>query len=911
MKTKRFWLALVFFIYSVFGWVAVPIIAEDQLVKALQKAANWEINIRSIIFNPYALSVEINGTTIQNTESQDILGFEKMYINFNAFRSLTGEISFDEISLTKPVINLDIDESGQSNFQKAFTTDETAEQTPPEPSSPLSLYFSLIDLSAAQINIADRSQGEEFKLTLDPLTLKLREFSTSDNDGGDYALSISMGSGQSINWSGEIGMAPFQSKGHLALTNIQPKVFWHYAKNASPYWLNDALISLSGNYDTTISDESKQVLVQQGQLKVTQLTLAEKENTPDFLKFEALDIGPITFDLAKQSLSLGDITLDTPVISALRYPDHSINIIKPLNNMRDKAVVTRANGADDNSPANEEPEGSSGFNWQISSVTIKQGSANWQDQSLTTPADLTVDNIEIDLGLLSNDLSQAFTYNIKFSTNDVTQALSGSLSPLPFKVEGDLAITHFPLSWLQNYVSESANVMLNSGSTSLNSRYQLAMNESLQGTIQSDISLDQIAIIDTLLSKPLSGFEKLALEKIDIQLNKQPSIVIDTIRLVKPYGDIFIAENGEMNLSNLSVTPADSPTEVEAKDESASSANIEAEVSDAGPYISIKNIEIDTGRFEFTDASQNPVVNTYFDQVSGYIQNLSSDLETKSKVDIKGNLETYGKLLVKGTLNPLSQKPNTDLNIQVSNIDLSTASPYSAKFAGYLIDKGKLDLNLNYKINDKNLDAQNHIFIDQFEFGESVDSPDATSLPLPLAIGIMKNLNGEIDIDLPISGNLDDPSFSITSVVLTAFTNLITKAVTSPFSVLGALVEGGDDISTVEFPAAASELDSQQVTKIMTLAKALKERPNLNLEIRGMADTMLDRTNGQTMSEDALMRLAKDRSRLMMQTIIEQGEIDETRVFVLEPQIISSEQEAPAANEPVPTIPSHFTIGVK
>jgi len=899
-RSARFWLLFIFISYSLFGWFGVPAIVQSQLSSVLKESAHWEVNIEDIVFNPYALSLELSRGNFKNDQDTTVVGFERFYINVNALRSLTGTISFDEITLETPRVNVLIDEKGQTNFQRDFASNVNNTQVEPkEASEMLALFFGLISISKGQVHITDMSLGETFKSSFNALGLRLQNFSTQNNDGGDYSLTLSLGEGQQIDWQGQIGMTPFKSKGHLSLKNIQSKTFWHYVKSQSPYWLNNARTTVSGDYAIATDGSKTQLLVKEVQLSINEIELAPSEQEANFLQLNALNVGPIEFDLAQQSLSLGTIHLGSPAISALRHADGSINALSPLQT---DDSDTKA----DSEPSTTKETQNSPFKWRIDDILISKGEIRWQDRSLKTPADLKINDIELKLGQLSQNLSQAFPYQLSVSTDGASHSLSGTISPQPFVVNGQLSIKNFPLIWAQSYVSESANLVLNSGTASIDSQYQFAMAETLSGKITTSLQLDKLALSDSVLEKPLSGFEQLSISPVVLSLDDKTSVSIETIRLVKPYGDVFITEGGQMNLAQLSTAKPEQENKVitDAPTHTPDSKPI----GETTTSIQIDQFEIEAGRFEFSDASQSPHFNTYFDQITGSIKNLSSNLDAKSEVDIQGNLETYGKLSIQGTSNPLSQKPNTDLSIQVSNINLSTASPYSARFAGYLIDKGKLDLNLHYKINEQHLDANNHIFIDQFEFGDAVDSPDATSLPLPLAIGIMKNMKGEIDIDLPISGDLNDPSFSIGGVALTAFTNLITKIITSPFSILGTLVEGGDDISSVNFLVGQTSLDVKQTNNIIKLATALKERPNLNLEIRGVADSGLDRIEGKVLSDDALKRLAKDRALAITQAAIEQGGINEERIFVLEPEVISTKTKLETG---IQFVPSKFTLSVK
>jgi uncharacterized protein involved in outer membrane biogenesis len=903
-RSARFWLLFLFISYSLFGWFGVPAIVQSQLSSVLKESAHWEVKIEEIVFNPYAFSLELSLADVKNDQGTSVIGFERFYINVNALSSLTGIISFDEISLESPRVNLVIDEQGQTNFQRDFAPDTNDTTTEIEETSELpTLYFGLIAISEGQIQVTDMSLGETLKQSFKPLSLRLQNFSTRDNEGGDYSLAISLGEGQQIDWQGQIGVVPFHSKGRLSLKNIQSKVFWHYVKANSPYWLNKARISVSGDYAvqmaTQENDSKIQLLVNQAQLSIEELELAPSEQEANFLQLNALNVGPIEFDLEKQSLSLGTISLDSPKISALRHPDGSINALSPLQTEGSETET-------DAEPAAIKETQSTPFKWRIDDILVSKGEIRWQDLSLKTPADLKVKDFELKLGQLSQDLSHNSPYQLSLSTDATSHSLSGIISPQPFAINGQLTIKDFPLNWAQSYISESANVVLNRGTVSIDSQYQLAMTESLSGNITTTLQLNQLALSDSILKKPLSGFEQLNISPIVLSLDDLTGVSIDTIRLVKPYGDVFIAKDGQINLVQLSTAkPAQENEDISTAPTQSPDSK---PTNETETNILIKKFEIEAGRFEFSDNSQSPHFNTYFDQITGSVMNLSSNLDAQSTVDIQGNLETYGKLSIQGTLNPLSQKPNTDLNIQVSNINLSTASPYSSRFAGYLIDKGKLDLNLNYKINDGMLEAKNHIFIDQFEFGDSVDSPDATSLPLPLAVGIMKNMKGEIDIDLPISGDLNDPSFSIGGVVFTAFTNLITKIITSPFSILGSLVEGGDDISSVHFLAGQASLDIEQTNNVIKLAEALKDRPNLTLEIRGVADSGLDKVEGKTLSDPALKRLARDRALAITQTAIDQGGINKERIFVLEPEVISSEEKQETG---IHFVASKFTLDVK
>jgi hypothetical protein len=179
--------------------------------------------------------------------------------------------------------------------------------------------------------------------------------------------------------------------------------------------------------------------------------------------------------------------------------------------------------------------------------------------------------------------------------------------------------------------------------------------------------------------------------------------------------------------------------------------------------------------------------------------------------------------------------------MKMDGLDLSPATPYSGKYAGYAIEKGKLSFDLKYLIVKRKLDSQNNIFIDQFTFGDKVESPQATKLPVKLAVALLKDRKGEIKLDLPVTGSLDDPKFSVWGVIFKILINLITKAATSPFSLLGAIFGGGEELSYVEFDYGSTALLEASAKKLETITKALSDRPSLKMDIEGHVDMEKDR----------------------------------------------------------------------
>lgn len=206
---------------------------------------------------------------------------------------------------------------------------------------------------------------------------------------------------------------------------------------------------------------------------------------------------------------------------------------------------------------------------------------------------------------------------------------------------------------------------------------------------------------------------------------------------------------------------------------------------------------------------------------------------------------------------------HTDVSVEFRNLLMSRLSPYSAQFAGREIDEGKLDLDLNYIIQKGKLQGQNDIVLSDIVLGAEVDSPDAVSLPLGLAIALLKDSNGVIDIDLPVEGDINDPEFRIGGVVIKAIVGLITKVVAAPFRMLGALIGvESEDFGQFQFLAGRSDLTPPELEKVAQLQQALQERPELGIEISGVFDPASDTPKLQysRLRDIVLQRMGEDQT---------------------------------------------------
>jgi hypothetical protein len=437
--------------------------------------------------------------------------------------------------------------------------------------------------------------------------------------------------------------------------------------------------------------------------------------------------------------------------------------------------------------------------------------------------------------------------------------IDGSVAPAPLAADLNLDVKRVEFLPLQPYFSQKLNVDVTRGQLNLSGALQLKAAEKpvgdtllpgLTGAFTGQASVADFHAVDKIQSTDFLRWKTFRVDKIAFRLNPD-SISIGDISLADFFARVIVSPEGKLNLLQIVRSEKAGAEAVVAQPE-ASGSGEKAPASGSGKAtapvpekakaplpVRIDKIALKNGDVRFTDNFVKPNYSANFKDLAGSVTGLSSDPGTVAALELSGNYDT-APLALTASINPLSVKPYLDLQAEVRGIEMTGLSSYSGKYAGYAIEKGKLSLFVKYKIENDVLAAENRVFIDQLTFGDPVDSPEATKLPVRLAVSLLKNSRGEIDVNLPISGSLNDPQFSLGGLIVKVIVNLFVKAVTSPFALIGSMFGGGEELSQVEFDAGRAAITPTAEKRLETLAKALVERPGLKLEIEGRYDEKND-----------------------------------------------------------------------
>jgi len=529
---------------------------------------------------------------------------------------------------------------------------------------------------------------------------------------------------------------------------------------------------------------------------------------------------------------------------------------------KQKSEAEKEGAANVANASSKERAGDTSWHVELHQFAFNDGTIDLTERSVSKGTYYRISNFDFKSGEVTTDFSKPISYSTSLHVSADTQAFnetskgvlssSGSIVLAEQTIKGKAAIEQLLLNQFQQYVSPYANVTLEEGLLNVDIEFNAAFNaekfESLN--VKANTRITDLSVLDDA-NTPLLQWQSFNVDDIKFDLASN-LLSVDNIRLQTPFARLIIDETKQTNVSKLIVASSDSEhvdkqAQYTGKTGSMSTSNSRAPAStgETPPQaqelaIAVNAISIENGKAYFADHSLTPKFASAIESLNGEVFGIDSRSNAPARVDITGKIDNYAPVKLAGTLHPLKRNIDLDLNFSVKGAELTSVNPYSGTYMGYYIDKGLLSLDVQYKLNGKALEGKNHVVIDQLTLGKKSNSDQALSLPLGLAIALLEDRNGVIDLGLDVSGDIDSPDFSFGSIILNAIGNIITKAVTAPFSLLASLVGSDEELDNVEFAFGEHALDSSAQEKLNTLAKALKERPALRVNIEGTVNAMSD-----------------------------------------------------------------------
>ena len=819
-------------LFAVIGFFVLPPLAKSLLLEHAGKALQRTVAVKQIRINPFAMTLDIDGVSIKEPEGgETFAGFDSLHVNLEFESLFKGGVVLREVRLLNPRLHVARLSDKRYNFSDLVGDSASAQKS--DAKGPL---FSVnnIQLQGGTIVFEDRPMHEKHEIRDLAVTIPFVSNMA-------YALETFVEPSFSANVNGaQVHLKgrtkPFaeshESELDLDLSDFRIARYFDYSPIKLPIRIESGAIDSAMKLSFRQEKNKGASLHVSGRASLRDLDLREASGQA-LAKLKRLDLTLKSADVLGRRFEVDKVALDSPAVNVRINKQGALNW---------KTLLPK-----DAAPAKEEAP-ASGVAWSLGEFSIADGSLVLVDESRPLPLRSDLAALKLSLSKLDSVGNEPAVLSARFKLNRNAEInLDGKLKPFEPAADLDLSLRNLELLPFQALFAEKLNVAVTRGVLTAKGAVQVRKptkaSEGFDGGFSGELTLGNFLAVDKLNSADFLRWKSLYFGKIDVNLNPL-SASVGEIALADFFARVIVSPEGKLNLMQLvrdgeagsGATQASEPA-VEGK-ASVPLAKKAAESASPVP-IRIGRITLQGGDVRFTDNFVKPHYSANLKNIAGRVSGLSSVQGTTASLELRGSYDNVAPLNIVAQVNPLSAKPFLDLQAEIRGVEMNRFSSYSGKYAGYAIEKGKLSLFVKYKIENDQLQAENRVFLDQLTFGDRVESPDATKLPVTLAVSLLKNRNGEIDLDLPISGSLSDPQFSVGGVVVKVIVNLLVKAVTAPFALLGSLF-GGEELSMIDFDPGRAAITPAAEKRLEGLAKALTERPELKLEITGHVDPESD-----------------------------------------------------------------------
>ncbi len=807
--------------YALFGWLAVPRIIQSQAEKYVSEKTGYHLSFDLPELNPFTLDLALPNLRLARPDGKTLLTFRNLEIDLSASGIFRRTVVFEKMELQDPQAALVLRKDGKSNWSEFIEKIEGGNDS----SSTTKLDIGRFRLSGGRIDFADEKNG--FSTRMEPLELDLSGISTWPGKEGRFRLSARTASGTSLLWDGKAMLSPLEISGKLDAQSPDMAVFSAYFK-AMPMAPSFGAASLSTDCRLAYSGGKIGLDLEDLKAKIAKIRAGPS------LSVDMIEAGKGRFDLAREEFSLGLLTLSGSrigfsngkpflQIGNLNLEDthadlagRSLSFGKIALAKGDLKAVRNRKGEIDLPAllkASKKPEASSRpWHYRADKLELSGFSAHLLDQSVSPAASLNLKEISLNVEKISDNLSIPLSVRASLKSQEGgSLEAEGHVVPAGKSANLNLKIENLALKPAQPYLASFAKLAIASGKLDASGH---AFYDRKGAGYRGKFALKDLRLLEKGTNHVFLAWKSLASRDLEATGSK---LDIGTVDIDRPYAKLIISRNKSVNITRIILKKRSPPAEKSL------------------PFkVNIDRIRISQGKMDYADYSLALPFGTRIHKLHGFVNGISSNPGALGQIQLTGQVDNYGSVRASGQIDLFDPKNLTDIKVGFRNIEMTRLTPYSATFAGRKIDSGKLTLNLDYKIKNHQLTGDNQIIMDNLRLGGRVESPEAKDLPLDLAIAILEDSEGRIDLGLPVSGNLDDPKFSYGGIIWKAISSIFEKIITAPFRALGALFGGGEKFENMAFDAGKAKLSPPELEKLSRLADAMNKRPRLFLTVHGV-----------------------------------------------------------------------------
>lgn len=846
--------------YTAGGFLGVPYGVNWALKKYAEPIVGRAITTQEVKFNPFTLQFSVRGLNVQKDGEPPLLSVDSLQtkVLWNSLFKLSPLVQYITVDqLNSTVIRTGLD---KFNFSDIITRIQEMPSSPKEKDKddkPLQFSVGNIKLTNSSITLDDKFRNKVDKVT--DLNFALPLISNFQND-----VDVPITPDLKFKFNGEpfainaesVPFTPDKKTGvNFTITGLNLE----NAASFNPIPLNVKVtrgtMDCAFNLDFKKNQgEENAYLRLKGTVKMKDVGLEDELGKAyQIIGVKEIDANLKEFAFFRQNLDIGEIQIHNPSVVVIRDKD-SLNLIQLMNHIVKEQKTQAKQEAKETKEKAALPEGEKktpdDWTWNIDKVSVRNGMINFTDT--TNNFKRPISNVNVTLAPINSKNDTRTTIDASLGAIGGHIQANGGMVIKPFSMDLNLQSSSLSIADLTPYISQYSGAHVTQGTFSSKGDLKLNLAKSVAFSYNGSADVASLNVTDKQ-GVPAVSLKNLAVGGINVSGLTPLQLSLGTIALTSPNVNVVMNKNGSINLASLgtpssSSAPASkSENPVTSKPQPQTQANAS---SASSPAINVGKVTLSDGRVRYTDNSIEPTFKLNASNLSGSLSNYSTTTKGNAAIDVKGLLNGT-PMSISGTVNPFESKLNLAMKGEVTSLSLPAFSPFSAKFTGHPIEKGQLTYKGSFDINQEKLSSENALVINKLEFGSQV--PNAKdALPVGLAVSLLQDRQGQIDLNIPVSGSLNDPEFSVGGIIVKVIVNLISKAVTAPFALIGSMFGGEDmDLNNLQFASGSSRLDDKTLKALGIVAKAMKDRPGIKIQIIGMAS---EKEDGEGLKEQLLMR---------------------------------------------------------
>ena len=816
----RLWLALgiAYGLYLLVAGLLLPYLAQTKLPAMLSQKLQRQVTLEKVRLNPWTLKIQAWGirlderAEIQSQTHHPFVSVNALTVDFDLLNTiLSRRLSLDRLELDTPFISIFHDETG-FNFTDFIAPPDPSEteKTPQTEATPPRLKISAIAVKDAHFVFTEKIGDEYYRYPdNNKLNFTAEKFLLSHNEN-PMNLKFQGSGGGSLELDISLGLWPLMISGHVDIRKTDLKTLALFFDHAIPAQLDKGFLDFSTDFFLRTQDAGPAWGISNGEFRLYEVEFSQSDES--LMTLGSISLDKLLLDSAQRRAEAGTLVLNTCRFTGRLDPKGQLDLI---SHFTPQGIAEKTDG---------EGVESTPWAWSMAGVDLQNGILAFTEGMVTDDTLWLLEEVNIQAGAMDHTQKAPIPVTLSTQINKSGRLTAqGEIQPASGQTRLELSLKKLDLSWLKPYITDHLRLERIKGFGKLSGNIDILPDQS-ENHFTGNVSIENFALHPKGSASPFLSWKKLDLVDLDFSQKKR-GIHMETIALDGLTGRVELLPKGGSNLSGLVVPAKDTTPAPEP----------------AAPFdIGVKSVKFKDSALFFSDQTVSPAFHGSLEMLNGEIQGLSSKKDMRATVDIQGKADRYAPVSLTGTLNPFLESPVLDLELGLNQVEMTAFSSYAATYAGYGIDRGLMEASLDYTVENNYLNAKNQVVIRQLELGGYPNSPKATALPVKLAIALIEDTRGVIDLDVPVYGDLNKPDVSVGGLVLKAFVNVFIKALASPFALVGGLIGGSDTQDHIDFSPGKSTLSDPGHDQLKTLVAGLKERPKLRLVLQGSAAPATD-----------------------------------------------------------------------